>query len=97
MWVVLWRERTHAHEFPGADLDEWNAEIVMEMRDDFVCHVLRAILPANPSSASPFEPDRPGAGINQLLPICQRRNGFPGMRLGIAISSVHHYLTVARI
>ena len=38
VWVVLWRQRTHAHEFLGADLDDWNAEIVVKMRNDLVRH-----------------------------------------------------------
>jgi hypothetical protein len=35
MRMVLWRQRTHAHEFLGADL-----VVVVEMRNDFVGHVL---------------------------------------------------------
>jgi hypothetical protein len=40
MRMVLWRQRTDAHEFLGADLDERNAGLVVEMRNDFVCHGL---------------------------------------------------------
>jgi hypothetical protein len=33
-------QRTHAHEFLGADLDGWNAQVVVEMRNDFVGHIV---------------------------------------------------------
>jgi len=46
MRVVLWWQRTHAHEFLGADLDELNAQVVMEMRNNFVGHVVGNALPA---------------------------------------------------
>ena len=36
MRMVLWWQRTYAHEFLGADLDDRNAGVVMEMRNDFV-------------------------------------------------------------
>jgi hypothetical protein len=36
--MVLWWQRTHAHEFLGADLDDWNAKVIMEMRNDLVRH-----------------------------------------------------------
>jgi hypothetical protein len=36
--MILWWQRTHAHEFLGAYLDDWNAEIVVEMRNDLVRH-----------------------------------------------------------
>ena len=36
--MVLWRQRTYAHEFLGADHDDRNAGLVMEMRNDLVCH-----------------------------------------------------------
>ena len=38
MRMVLWRQRTYAHEFLGADHDDRNAGLVMEMRNDLVCH-----------------------------------------------------------
>ena len=38
MRMVLWWQRADTHEFLGADLDDRNAEVVMEMRNDFVCH-----------------------------------------------------------
>ena len=40
MRVVLRWQRTHAHEFLSADLDDLNAKVVMEMRNDFVGHVV---------------------------------------------------------
>jgi len=39
MRVILWRQRTHAHEFFSADLDDRNPKVVMEMRNNFVGHV----------------------------------------------------------
>ena len=36
MRMVLWRQRTDAHEFLGADLDDRNAGLVMEVRNDYV-------------------------------------------------------------
>jgi hypothetical protein len=38
MRMVMWWQRAHTHEFLGADLDDRNAGIVMEMRNDLVCH-----------------------------------------------------------
>jgi hypothetical protein len=38
MRMVLWWQRADTHEFLGADLDDRNAEVVVEMRNDFVCH-----------------------------------------------------------
>jgi len=38
--MILWRQRAHAHEFFGTDLDDLNAQVVMEMRNDFVGHVV---------------------------------------------------------
>jgi hypothetical protein len=40
MGVVLWWQRTHTHEFLGADLNDRNAKVVMEMRNNFVGHVV---------------------------------------------------------
>ena len=40
MRVVLRWQRTHAHEFLSADLDDLNAKVVMEMRNNFVGHVV---------------------------------------------------------
>ena len=40
MRVVLRWQCTHAHEFLSADLDDLNAKVVMEMRNDFVGHVV---------------------------------------------------------
>ena len=37
MRMVLWRQCADTHELLGADLDDRNAEVVMEMRNDFVC------------------------------------------------------------
>jgi hypothetical protein len=34
------RQGANAHEFPGADLDDRNAQIVMKMRDYRIRHVL---------------------------------------------------------
>jgi hypothetical protein len=42
MRMVLWRQRTYAHEFLGTDLDDRNARLVVEMRNDIVCHGLHA-------------------------------------------------------
>jgi hypothetical protein len=39
MRMVLRRERTHAHEFLDADLNDLNAWVVMEMRNYFVGHL----------------------------------------------------------
>jgi hypothetical protein len=38
MRVVLRWQRTHAHEFLRADLDDLNAKVVMKMRRDFIYH-----------------------------------------------------------
>jgi len=38
MRMVLWRQRTYAHEILGTDLDDRNAGLVVEMRNDFVRH-----------------------------------------------------------
>ena len=38
MRMVLWWQGTHTHKFLGADPDDRNAEVVMEMRNDFVRH-----------------------------------------------------------
>jgi hypothetical protein len=43
--MILWWQRTHAHEFLGADLDDLNAQVVVEMRNDFVGHVMDPTLP----------------------------------------------------
>ena len=40
MRVVSWWQRTHAHEFLSTDLDDLNAKVVMEMRNNFVGHVV---------------------------------------------------------
>ena len=45
MRMVLWWQRTHAHEFLGADLDDWNADIVVEMRNDLVRHAMPVVSP----------------------------------------------------
>ena len=39
MRMVLWWQPTHAHEFLGADLDDLNAYVVVEVRNYFVGHV----------------------------------------------------------
>jgi hypothetical protein len=38
--MVLWRQRTYAHECLGADLDDRHAGLVMEMRNDYIRHGL---------------------------------------------------------
>jgi hypothetical protein len=40
MRMVLWRQRTYAHECLGADLDDRHAGLVMEMRNDYIRHGL---------------------------------------------------------
>jgi hypothetical protein len=40
MRMVLWWHRADTHEFLGADHDDWNAGLVMEVRNDFVSHGL---------------------------------------------------------
>jgi hypothetical protein len=40
MRMVLWRQRTYAHECLGADLDDRHAGLVMEMRNDYIRHCL---------------------------------------------------------
>jgi hypothetical protein len=36
--MILWRQRAHAHEFLGADLDGRYAKVVVEMRNNLVRH-----------------------------------------------------------
>jgi hypothetical protein len=43
MRMILWWQRTHAHKFLGADLDDLNAEVVVEMRNNFIGHVLETL------------------------------------------------------
>jgi len=40
MWMIERRQGADTHEFLGADLDDRNAEIVMEVRDDRIRHAL---------------------------------------------------------
>jgi hypothetical protein len=37
--VIERRQGADAHECPGANLDDGNARLVVEMRNDLVCHV----------------------------------------------------------
>jgi hypothetical protein len=47
MRVIERRQGPDAHKFPSADLDDRNAEVIVEVRDDGVCHTagIRLIAP----------------------------------------------------
>ena len=40
MGMIEWRRRPDAHEFSGADLDHWDARIVVEVGNDVLRHGL---------------------------------------------------------
>ena len=44
MGMVERRQRADAHEFAGADLDHWHAEVVVEVGNDAVRHGLNGLV-----------------------------------------------------
>jgi hypothetical protein len=44
MGMVERRQRADAHEFPGADLDHWHTQVIVEVGNDAVRHGLNGLV-----------------------------------------------------